>query len=109
MALAAAATADPDTWGPLAFTSTPLAPIVDGQVLLHAPLRPFPEAAAKLDLLLGYCKDEYAAFLATLPGLHPDPEVFTSAIGFPQVSHARACRLLCCRDTSRSWLPVVMG
>ncbi|KAK9839003.1 hypothetical protein WJX74_007649 [Apatococcus lobatus] len=84
MALAASATADPDTWGPLAFTSTPLAPIPDGQVLPHAPLLPFPEAAASIDILLGYCKDEYVAFIGTLPGLHLDPEVFTSAIGFPQ-------------------------
>lgn len=86
MALAAAATSDPDAWGPLAFTSTPLAPVVDSQTLCHAPLLPFPKAAAHIDLLLGYCKDEYAAFTATLPGLKQEPEVFVSAVGFPQVS-----------------------
>lgn len=83
--LAATAAADPATWGPLAFTTSVLAPVPDGHVLPHAPLSPFPAAAAKVDILLGYCKDEFAAILEAVPGLQPDPTALASALGFPQV------------------------
>ena len=86
MAMVASVTSDPAAWRSLSYTSTPIMPVVDGTSLPHAPLVPLSPAAADIDILVGYCKDEYAGMIHMLLGLKADPEVFAQAIGRPQVS-----------------------
>ena len=52
-----------DSWGPVALTSTPFSPIVDGATLLDAPWRVLAGGAARgIDLLVGHTRDEYSLF-----------------------------------------------
>ncbi|MBF6328100.1 carboxylesterase/lipase family protein [Nocardia transvalensis] len=52
-----------DSWGPMALTPTPFSPIVDGDVLPHAPWRALADGAARdIDLLVGHTRDEYRMF-----------------------------------------------
>jgi len=55
---------DPGIWGALHYATTPYFPVVDGDVLPAPPLQALAEgAAADLDLLVGYNRDEYRMML----------------------------------------------
>jgi len=55
---------DPGAWGVLHYATTPYFPVVDGDVLPASPLDALAEgAAAELDLLVGYNRDEYQMML----------------------------------------------
>ena len=83
MALRMAAFADPGEWGIQALF--PIAPVVDGDILPHAPLDPIAGTISDIDILVGYTKDEAAFIVELLPWLKADPKLFPSMIGFPQV------------------------
>jgi para-nitrobenzyl esterase len=54
-----------DDWGPMALTPTPFSPVVDGELLPHAPWRALSCGAARgIDLLVGHTRDEYRLFAA---------------------------------------------
>lgn len=56
--------ADPGGWGVLHYATTPYFPVVDGEVLPAPPLDALAEgAAADLDLLVGFNRDEYQMML----------------------------------------------
>jgi para-nitrobenzyl esterase len=64
-AVTAALAGDPDRWGALAYAFTPCFPVVDGEVLPTPPVEALAEgAAAEVDLLVGFNRDEYQFFLA---------------------------------------------
>jgi para-nitrobenzyl esterase len=51
-------------WGPVAYTSTPFSPVVDGEVLPVAPWRPVATGAGRdIDLITGHTRDEYRLFM----------------------------------------------
>jgi para-nitrobenzyl esterase len=57
-----------DHLGALAYTSTPFAPVVDGDVLPSAPWAPLAAGAARdVELLIGHTRDEYRLLAAELP------------------------------------------
>lgn len=57
-----------DRWGPVAYSSTPFAPVVDGEVLPAAPWAALAEGAARdVALLIGHTRDEYRLLAAPLP------------------------------------------
>lgn len=49
-----------DSWGPMIFAPTPFSPVVDGDVLPHAPWSALAGGAARdIHLLVGHTRDEY--------------------------------------------------
>ncbi len=59
-------TEDPATWGALHYATTPYFPVVDGEVLPATPFDALADgAAADIDLLVGYNRDEYQMMLQT--------------------------------------------
>lgn len=57
-----------DRWGSLAWSSTPFAPVVDGDVLPSAPWVALAAGAARdVELLVGHSRDEYSLLAAYLP------------------------------------------
>jgi len=58
-----------DRWGPMAMTPTPFSPVVDGDVLPHAPWSALAAGAARgIDLLVGHTRDEYRLVAARFGG-----------------------------------------
>lgn len=58
-----------DSWGPMALTPTPFSPVVDGDLLPHAPWRALSDGSAQhIELLVGHTRDEYRLFAAHLEG-----------------------------------------
>ncbi|GAA5092620.1 carboxylesterase/lipase family protein [Nocardia iowensis] len=56
-----------ESWGPMALTPTPFSPVVDGDVLPHAPWRALAGGAGRgIDLLVGHTRDEYRLFTTRL-------------------------------------------
>lgn len=54
-----------ERWGPVAHTSTPYSPVVDGDVLPAAPWQALADGAARdVELIAGHNRDEYRLFLA---------------------------------------------
>jgi para-nitrobenzyl esterase len=59
-----------DQWGPVAYSSTPFAPVVDGDVLPSAPWPALADGAAgDVELLVGHSRDEYSLLAAHLPDI----------------------------------------
>jgi para-nitrobenzyl esterase len=59
-----------DRWGPVAYSSTPFAPVVDGEVLPSAPWAALADGAARdVELLIGHSRDEYSLLAAHLPDI----------------------------------------
>ena len=59
-----------DRWGPVAYSSTPFAPVVDGDVLPSAPWAALVDGAARdVELLVGHSRDEYSLLAAQLPDI----------------------------------------
>jgi para-nitrobenzyl esterase len=57
-----------DTWGSVAYSSTPFSPVVDGHVLPSAPWAALADGAARdVELLIGHTRDEYRLLAARLP------------------------------------------
>jgi para-nitrobenzyl esterase len=57
-------------WGPVAYSSTPFAPVVDGNVLASPPWAALADGAARdVELLIGHSCDEYSLLAAQLPGI----------------------------------------
>jgi len=56
--------------GPVAYSSTPFAPVVDGDVLPSAPWAALADGAARdVELLIGHSRDEYSLLAAQLPDI----------------------------------------
>jgi para-nitrobenzyl esterase len=59
-----------DRWGPVAYSSTPFALVVDGDVLPSAPWAALADGAARdVELLIGHSRDEYSLLAAQLPDI----------------------------------------
>ena len=59
-----------DRWGPVAYSSTPFAPVVDGDLLPSAPWAAIAGGAARgAELLVGHSRDEYSLLAARLPDI----------------------------------------
>ena len=59
-----------DRWGPVAYSSTPFAPVVDGDVLPSAPWAALADGAARdVELMVGHTRDEYSLLAAQLPDI----------------------------------------
>jgi para-nitrobenzyl esterase len=57
-------------WGPLAYTTTPFSPVVDGVTLSSTPWPALAAGAARdVDLLIGHTRDEYSLLDAELPDI----------------------------------------
>jgi para-nitrobenzyl esterase len=57
-----------DRWGAVAYSSTPFAPVVEGDVLSSAPWAAFAGGAVRdVELLIGHTRDEYSLLAAQLP------------------------------------------
>jgi para-nitrobenzyl esterase len=55
-------------WGPVAYSSTQFAPVVDGDLLPCAPWAALGDGAARdVELLIGHTRDEYSLLAAPLP------------------------------------------
>jgi len=55
----------PDRWGQVALTSTPFAPVIDGEVLPATPWQALAAGAARqVPLIAGHTRDEFRLFLA---------------------------------------------
>lgn len=60
---------DVATWGPLAISAVPFAPVVDGEVLPDTPWNALADGAGgDVELIVGYNRDEYALFHALAGG-----------------------------------------
>ena len=83
-----------DSWGPMALTPTPFSPVVDGDLLPHAPWRALAGGAARgVDLLVGHTRDEYRLYAAHLGGEVTDDQVTASLDRLaPSPDGARAYR-----------------
>jgi para-nitrobenzyl esterase len=83
-----------DSWGPMALTPTPFSPVVDGDLLPHAPWRALAGGAAQgVDLLVGHTRDEYRLYAAHLGGEVTDDQVTASLDRLaPSPDGARAYR-----------------
>jgi carboxylesterase type B len=56
--------------GPVAYSSTPFAPVVDGDVLPSAPWAALADGAARdVELLIGHSRDEYSLLAAQRPDI----------------------------------------
>jgi para-nitrobenzyl esterase len=101
-----------DRWGPVAYSSTPFAPVVDGDVLPSAPWAALADGAARdVELLIGHSRDEYSLLAAQLPdideaqvevlidGLSPTPGAHRYRTAYPSATPKRL------RETALSdWL-----
>ena len=59
-----------DRWGPLAYTSTPFSPVVDGVTLASTPWPALAAGAARdVELVIGHTRDEYRLLDAELPAI----------------------------------------
>jgi para-nitrobenzyl esterase len=59
-----------DQWGSVAYSSTPFAPVVDGDVLPSAPWAALADGTARdVELLIGHSRDEYSLLGAQLPAI----------------------------------------
>ena len=59
-----------DRWGPVAYSSTPFAPVVDGERSSSAPWAALADGAARdVELLIGHSRDEYSLLAAQLPDI----------------------------------------
>jgi para-nitrobenzyl esterase len=101
-----------DRWGSVAYSSTPFAPVVDGDVLRSAPWAAIAGGATRdLELLIGHTRDEYSLLAAELPnmddaqvdvlidGLSPTPGARRYRATFPSATHTEL------RETALSdWL-----
>ena len=57
-----------DRWGSVAYSSTPFAPVVDGDVLSSAPWMALADGAARgVELLISHTRDEYSLLATELP------------------------------------------
>lgn len=57
-----------DRWGSVVFSSTPFAPVVDGEVLQRAPWAALSEGASRdVELVIGHTRDEYSLLALDLP------------------------------------------
>ena len=88
-----------DRWGPVAFSSTPFAPVVDGAVLPSAPWAALADGAARdVELLIGHSRDEYSLLAARLcdidelrvdaliDGLSPTPGALRYRAAYPSAT-----------------------
>ncbi|WP_280498101.1 carboxylesterase/lipase family protein [Nocardia asiatica] len=65
-----------DSWGPMALTPTPFSPVVDGDLLPHAPWRALADGSARdVDVLVGHTRDEYRLFTSRLGSEVTDEQV----------------------------------
>ncbi|MFF7945021.1 carboxylesterase/lipase family protein [Nocardia gamkensis] len=65
-----------EQWGPMALTPTPFSPVVDGDLLPHAPWRALAGGSARgIDLLVGHTRDEYRLFNTRLGSEVTDEEL----------------------------------
>lgn len=68
-----------DSWGPMALTPTPFSPVVDGEILPHAPWRGLARGAScDINLLVGHTRDEYRLYTSR-PGGEPTDARMTAA------------------------------
>jgi para-nitrobenzyl esterase len=59
-----------DRWGPVAYSSTPFAPVLDGDLLASTPWAALAGGAARgIELLVGHSRDEYSLLAARLPDI----------------------------------------
>ncbi|MFD6161996.1 carboxylesterase/lipase family protein [Nocardia sp. NPDC060256] len=76
-----------ESWGPTALTPTPFSPIVDGDVLSHAPWQALANGAARdIDLLVGHTRDEYRLINPLLGTEITDAQVNTTLERFAPTS-----------------------
>jgi para-nitrobenzyl esterase len=88
-----------DQWGSVAYSSTPFAPVVDGDVLPSAPWAPLADGAARdIELVIGHTRDEYSLLAAHLPdvddarvdvlieGLSPTPGARRYRVAYPSAT-----------------------
>jgi para-nitrobenzyl esterase len=88
-----------DRWGPVAYSSTPFALVVDGEVLSSAPWAALAGGAARdVELLIGHTRDEYSLLAADLPdtddaevevlidGLSPTPGAAPYRAAYPSAT-----------------------
>lgn len=75
--------AHPGKWGIQAFF--PMAPVVDGDILPHAPLDPIAKGIHEIDIMVGHTMEEAALFSGMLPWLKADPQLFPTMLAFPEV------------------------
>lgn len=71
-----------EEWGSVAYSSTPFAPVVGGEVLASDPWSALAGGSARdVDLLVGHTRDEYRLLAAHLPRLGPnDPGADVDAL-----------------------------
>ena len=85
--------------GPVAYSSTPFAPVVDGDVLPSAPWAALADGASRdVELLIGHSRDEYSLLAAQLPdideaqvdvlidGLSPTPGAHRYRAAYPSAT-----------------------
>ncbi|MFI6169646.1 carboxylesterase/lipase family protein [Nocardia sp. NPDC051052] len=78
-----------ESWGPTALTPTPFSPVVDGDVLLHAPWPALADGAARdIDLLVGHTRDEFRLFNPLLGSEVTDAQLTTTLDRFAPASDA---------------------
>lgn len=88
-----------DQWGPVAYSPTPFAPVVDGDVLPSAPWAALADGAARdVELLIGHSRDEYSLLAVELPdvddaqvdvlidGLSPTPGAHRYRTAYPSAT-----------------------
>lgn len=81
-----------DRWGPVAYSSTPFAPVVDGDVVPSAPWAALADGAARgIELLIGHSRDEYSLLAARLPDVD-DTQVDVLIDGLSPTPGARRYR-----------------
>jgi para-nitrobenzyl esterase len=86
-------------WGPVAYSSTPFAPVLDGEILPSAPWAALANGAARgVELLIGHSRDEYSLLAAELPdtddgqvnalidGLSPTPGAHRYRAAYPSAT-----------------------
>jgi para-nitrobenzyl esterase len=101
-----------EQWGSVAYSSTPFAPVVDGDVFRAAPWTALADGAARdVELMIGHTRDEYSLLAAHLPaadraqvdalidGLSPTPGAGRYGAAYPSAAAAQL------RETALSdWL-----
>lgn len=76
-----------ESWGPTALTPTPFSPVVDGDVLPHAPWPALANGAASdIDLLVGHTRDEFRLFNPMLGSEVTDAQLTATLERFAPVS-----------------------
>jgi para-nitrobenzyl esterase len=76
-------------WGSVAYSSTPFAPVVDGDVLPSAPWAALADGAARdVELLIGHTRDEYSLLAAHLPEAdHAQVDVLIDGLSLTPGAH----------------------